>query len=375
MKNIAHILAVPVLMFLLAMGPDAALAQARLLGITHSSPTPGVEQISLQLDGPSRVNDFTLDGRPARVIFDFPGMTHSRDVKSITRINSPLIEQVRVGRHEGAAAKTRVVFDLKTLKGVHYTSSFDQANSSLIIRFTGPGAAATPKTTAAATPKTAVKAPAAATTAPEQATPPATRKPPQPDKKPTPAEPRQKEKAPASAPAGKTSPPAQPVSDKPALKPAAQPAQPAAPQVAAEKPAAEEKKEPATAPQPAPAAAADKAAAEASPRLESIAFDPDSSKGEMVLFRLNGFHPPAIHGVEEGVPRVICDFTDTSAADQLRRTIKANGQHVKMIRTTITSKPKKIRTVIDLEPNRSYDLQQVFFKDENLFVLIVNTTR
>ena len=31
--------------------------------------------------------------------------------------------------------------------------------------------------------------------------------------------------------------------------------------------------------------------------------------------------------------------------------------------------------VIDLEPNHSYDLQQVFFKDDNLFVIIVNTIK
>ncbi|MCI5158676.1 MAG: hypothetical protein D3906_09615 [Candidatus Electrothrix sp. AUS1_2] len=34
---------------------------------------------------------------------------------------------------------------------------------------------------------------------------------------------------------------------------------------------------------------------------------------------------------------------------------------------------KKIRVVLDLVPNYSYDLQQVFFKEENLFVIIINT--
>lgn len=114
-------------------------------------------------------------------------------------------------------------------------------------------------------------------------------------------------------------------------------------------------------------------AANAEPELESIKFDPSSPKGEMIMFKLNGFHPPAVHGVEEGIPRVICDFNNTKLGSAAKKQIKTNGQHVKVIRTSVTKKPEKVRVVIDLEPNRSYDLQQVFFKDDNLFVIIVNT--
>jgi len=97
----------------------------------------------------------------------------------------------------------------------------------------------------------------------------------------------------------------------------------------------------------------------------------------MVLFKLNGFHPPAVHGVEEGIPRVICDFNNTKLIDsgKGKNTIKTNGKFVKVIRTSTTKKPEKVRVVIDLEPNRSYDLQQVFFKEDNLFVIIVNTMK
>ena len=69
------------------------------------------------------------------------------------------------------------------------------------------------------------------------------------------------------------------------------------------------------------------------------------------------------------------DFNNTKLLDAGKGTIKANGKFVKMIRTTKTKKPEKVRVVIDLEPNRSYDLQQVFFKEDNLFVIIVNTVK
>ena len=122
-------------------------------------------------------------------------------------------------------------------------------------------------------------------------------------------------------------------------------------------------------------AAAPAPAAPAGPVLESVTFDGKSPKGEMVLFKLNTFHPPEVHGVEQGIPRVICDFKDTRLADSAQNLIKTDGQHVKVIRLSNTVKPEKVRVVLDLEPNRSYDLQQVFFKEDNLFVIIVNTVQ
>jgi hypothetical protein len=130
----------------------------------------------------------------------------------------------------------------------------------------------------------------------------------------------------------------------------------------------------AAAPQP-QAATGPTAPAPAGPMLESVTFDGKSPKGEMVLFKLNTFHPPEVHGVEQGIPRVICDFKDTRLADAAQNLIKTDGQHVKIIRISKTVQPEKVRVVLDLEPNRSYDLQQVFFKEDNLFVIIVNTVQ
>lgn len=40
--------------------------------------------------------------------------------------------------------------------------------------------------------------------------------------------------------------------------------------------------------------------------------------------------------------------------------------------TAMHHDPEKVRVVLDLAANRDYDLQQVFFRKDNLFVLIVN---
>ncbi len=42
--------------------------------------------------------------------------------------------------------------------------------------------------------------------------------------------------------------------------------------------------------------------------------------------------------------------------------IVAKGKYVERISTSKHSKPDKIRVVLNLSPNRDYDLQQVFLK-------------
>lgn len=107
--------------------------------------------------------------------------------------------------------------------------------------------------------------------------------------------------------------------------------------------------------------------------LSTVLFDKNSNRGEMVMFRLNKFHPPVVFGLEEGKPRVVCDFQDTVPGGRLTESVLANGKFVRNIRINKQAAQRKIRVVLDLMPNKSYDLQQVFFKNDNLFVLIINT--
>ncbi|PIE57473.1 MAG: hypothetical protein CSA33_08295 [Desulfobulbus propionicus] len=107
-------------------------------------------------------------------------------------------------------------------------------------------------------------------------------------------------------------------------------------------------------------------------RLTSISFDDSTNKGEMVLFQLNGFYPPSVQGVEDDTPRAICDFEKTIMAPNVTGIEKTGGQWVKSIRLGQDTDPGQIRVLIDLVPHKSYDLQQVFFKEDNLFVIIVN---
>jgi len=113
-------------------------------------------------------------------------------------------------------------------------------------------------------------------------------------------------------------------------------------------------------------------ASSTTPLLSSITFDKSSNRGEMVLFKLNEFYPPVVFGIEEELPRVVCDFIDTTMTSSVPAVLKCDGQFVKAVRTGAHKNPNKIRVVLDLSPHNNYDLQQVFFKEDNLFVLIIN---
>lgn len=132
-------------------------------------------------------------------------------------------------------------------------------------------------------------------------------------------------------------------------------------------PAQTEKKQPEE-----PAAAPPASRSSASTVLSSVLFEKNSNRGEMVMFRLNKFHPPVVFGLEEQKPRVVCDFKDTAAGERLPESIAADGKYVRGISISRDEAGSKIRAVLDLAPNYSYDLQQVFFKNDNLFVLIIN---
>jgi hypothetical protein len=93
----------------------------------------------------------------------------------------------------------------------------------------------------------------------------------------------------------------------------------------------------------------------------------------MVLFKLNGFFPPSVAGEEAGAPRVVCKFPGTRLAATVVKDQKSQGRFVDRIRVVQSADNNQLEVVLELVPNKNYDLQQVFFKEDNLFVVIVNS--
>lgn len=108
------------------------------------------------------------------------------------------------------------------------------------------------------------------------------------------------------------------------------------------------------------------------PTILEISFDDSSSKGEMALFRLNDFFPPTVSAIEKSPPRVFCDFMATDIGPDVEKFISTKGTYIERIRTIRLHDPELVRVVLELSPDRDYELHQVFFRNDNLFVLIVN---
>ena len=350
-------------------------AGPRLEDIRFEAGAPGEEQVIFRLNTIRIPKVFAIKGDNPRVVFDFPGTSVAGGLASTMDTRGSFIRRIRMGLHGPPHPKTRVVLDLVPGKNIDFRQKFDQAQTTLIVTLFRAGAV--PGKTADKTPPS---------------TPPAEKKPVVVAEKKVSGK-KVVEKPKVQAPPA-PSPPEQPRQPQPAARkkePAvAAPASPVQPrsaqQAAAVPPPASVAKKPLP-PRPAGSPAADNRsrengsgkssppapAAATGPVLRSITFDKSSNRGEMVLFKLSEFHPPVVFGIEEGVPRVVCDFKNTTAATGVSNRIKADGRYVRSIRVGRHRNPDKIRVVLDLEPDNNYDLQQVFFKDDNLFVIIINT--
>ena len=109
------------------------------------------------------------------------------------------------------------------------------------------------------------------------------------------------------------------------------------------------------------------------PLLSAVTFTQNTIKGEMIFFKLNGFFPPKVIGSETGNPKVICNFSAIDLGSDVKEVIPCNGKFVTSIQITRQKKARTVKAVLNLTPNRNYDLQQVFYKEDNLFVIVINS--
>lgn len=107
--------------------------------------------------------------------------------------------------------------------------------------------------------------------------------------------------------------------------------------------------------------------------LSEVTFENTSNKGEMVLFKLNGFYPPEVSGQETGTPSVTCVFAGTRIGPELIQEQTPQGKFINSILVEQEGDSAPIYVTLQLVPDKNYDLQQVFFKEDNLFVIIVNS--
>ncbi len=93
---------------------------------------------------------------------------------------------------------------------------------------------------------------------------------------------------------------------------------------------------------------------------------------ERVTIILTGFFPPQTHVIEGNEPRIICDFPDVRMEKNIQRLIDVSGRYVKRIRTGIHPSPNpKTRVVLDLVPEKDYEVEQLFYEKGNTYTLVI----
>jgi hypothetical protein len=327
--------------------------------ITHEAVADNTEKLIFKLNVTHSPKIFKIKGQKPRLVIDFFDTGYSARIRKITNADDHLIKSVRIGMHKDPP-KTRVVVDLRTEREYDYKVDSQEQENTLTITFY-------------------FESKSTELVAEDQETVPAVESQ-EPQTIPVPVI--------ESAPEDTVAPPVAQTAEQPVIPPEnnvlssdeaaadvtdtqtvndQQDTEPAEEmEINIKSQQAEERVNQIIAnikdPEPIPA----------DPILLDVTFESTANDSEMVLFKLNDFYPPIVFGIEKGNPRVVCDFLDTGLASDIQTVIQTNGIFVSKIRTARHPNPEKVRVVLDLVPDKNYDLQQVFFKEDNLFVIIIS---
>jgi len=110
-----------------------------------------------------------------------------------------------------------------------------------------------------------------------------------------------------------------------------------------------------------------------SKKILEIETDLSSPTAEMITIILTGLYPPETQVVEGKTPKIICDFPDVLMDKTIKRVIPIGGKYILQLRTGIHPLPEsKSRIVIDLAPNHDYEVEQLFYEQNNRYSMIIH---
>lgn len=109
------------------------------------------------------------------------------------------------------------------------------------------------------------------------------------------------------------------------------------------------------------------------PEIKAIGVDlRGADKEEIVKILLNSFLPPETFVPKEEKPMLVCDFFAASIHEKIDSEIDVSGLLIEKIKIAYHESPeKKVRLVIDLVPGKKYVIEHIFFKKENLYMLVM----
>jgi len=332
-----------------------AVKTIKIESILHKVESEAKESITFALSAPGTAKIFTLAGEKPRLVIDFPDAGFFGK-NSVPVVGGQLAKAIRIGIHQKPSQKIRVVVDLSKEIEVRYNQVYSEDKKTLVITLL-------PVEIVKNQEENVEKLPAREELEKRPF-----------DQKPVPPVFSVKEKDEKETPPVVTRPvkavlppvtiaPPTETADIPPVTVAPPTETADIPPVTVAPPTETADIPPVTVtPQPATTV----------PTILDVTFDDSSNRGEMVLLRLNDFYPPTVSAIEKDTPRVLCEFSNMKLGQDVQSDISANGKYVERIRTQRDDEAGGVKVILDLSPDRDYDLQQVFFKNDNLFVLIVN---
>lgn len=318
MRSCKAIFSITCLFVLLLFGASSQAAQSVIDDVKFQSDSDTSESVIFHLNNASLPKAFALKGEKPRVVFDFMDTQLARTLPSVINTDGRMVEKIRMGRHKD---KTRVVLDLAPASVVNFDQEFDAIRNILTIHIYSTD---------------------------------------YPSKQ-EPAVVKEVEKTEVVAEAETVE--AVEVEEVVETEVVITPVEPVV--------AGERLSETEEVVDIAPVIEDNPLNLEA--MLSEVTFENTSNKGEMVLFKLNGFYPPEVSGQENGTPSVTCVFSGTRIGPDLIQEQTPHGKFIDAIVVEQEGEAAPIYVTLQLVPNKNYDLQQVFFKEDNLFVIIVNS--
>jgi hypothetical protein len=106
--------------------------------------------------------------------------------------------------------------------------------------------------------------------------------------------------------------------------------------------------------------------------IKDMTFKKEKDGHEKFLIEFNRFNEPKIFSMDGKKPRIVIDIHNISSVRSGLSRIDVKGTLVKQIRTALDRKTNSMRIVIDVEANRNYEVDQTFYKAENLFVVDIS---
>ncbi len=302
------------LLLFMLFSASAQAAEGVIDDVQFHVNSDGSESVMFHLNSASLPKAFALKGEKPRVVFDFMDTQLAKTIPSVVSTDGRMVEKIRMGRH---SEKTRVVLDLASASVVNFDQDFDASQNILTISLYS--AAYPPKTEEVVEEVSAVEIVEEAAEVVETV---------------------------EVVEVVETAAIITPVQEERVAEPE---------DVVDIVPVVEENP------------------LNPEALLSDVSFENTSNKGEMVLFKLNGFYPPEVSGEENGTPKVTCVFAGARMGAELVKEQSPQGEFIEKIIVEQEDESAPIFVTLELVPNKNYDLQQVFFKEDNLFVIIVNS--